>query len=112
MNFDKEVLKGYIDIILLSMLADRPKYGFELAKQARETSGGSFEMKEATLYIALKRLEKQGYATSFWEDSISGGGRRKYYRLTEEGLARVRGKKQEWEYLKGMIDRFLKEVEL
>jgi len=107
LEIDKEVLKGYIDTILLSLLYAEPLYGYELAKRAREMSGGSFELKEATLYLSLKRLEKQQLVTSYWDDSQSGGGRRKYYEITGSGLLRLRNKKQEWEFLKVTIDKFL-----
>ncbi|MDA8235742.1 MAG: PadR family transcriptional regulator [Clostridia bacterium] len=107
MEIDKEVLKGYIDTILLSLLYVEPLYGYELAKRAREMSGGSFELKEATLYLSLKRMEKQYLVSSYWDDSESGGGRRKYYRVTESGLQRLQDKKQEWEFLKNTMDRFL-----
>lgn len=107
MEIDKEILKGYIDTILLSLLHKQPLYGYELAKRAREMSGGSFELKEATLYLALKRLEKQHLVTSYWDDSVSGGGRRKYYKITDDGALRLQNKKQEWEFLKNTIDIFL-----
>lgn len=107
MEIDKELLKGYIEIILLSLLQIEPLYGYELVKRIRNISENTFEIKEATLYLALKRLEKNGLSISYWDDSESGGGRRKYYRITEKGLLRFREKKTEWEYLKRTIDKFL-----
>lgn len=111
MEIDKEVLKGYIDTILLSLLREKAVYGYELARTALDRSGGTFELKEATLYLSLKRLEKNGMVTSFWSDSDSGGGRRKYYQLTEAGLLRLRQKKTEWEFVKKTIDHFLGGIE-
>lgn len=111
MEIDKEVLKGYIDTILLSLLREKPVYGYELAKTALDRSEGTFELKEATLYLSLKRLEKNGLVKSFWGDSDSGGGRRKYYELTEAGYVRLRQKKTEWEFFKKTIDQFLGGIE-
>lgn len=54
----KEVLKGHIDTLLLSLLKNRIMYGYELAKMVREISNNQFELKEATLYLSLKRLKK------------------------------------------------------
>lgn len=107
MDVNKEVLKGYIDTILLSLLYKEPVYGYEIVKKTREKTDGTFELKEATLYLALKRLEKNGLASSYWDDSESGGGRRKYYKITEDGHLRLHDKKSEWEYLKSTIDKFL-----
>lgn len=108
-EIDKEVLKGYIDSIILSLLYRTDMYGYELIKQVKEESQGSFEIKEGTLYLAFKRLEKNGYAESYWGESHSGG-RRKYYHLTNSGKAYLTQKKQEWNFLKGLMDHFLKGV--
>jgi len=113
MGLDKEMLKGYMDIIFLSLLQAKPLYGYELAKLAREVSGDVFDIKEATLYMALKRLEKQGLLTSFWGDPDEGSaGRRKYYRLTDEGTAHLMQGKSDWEAFKRVIDQFLGGIRL
>ncbi|WP_410514226.1 PadR family transcriptional regulator [Paenibacillus sp. BR2-3] len=105
------MLKGYIETVLLSLLREKPVYGYELARTALDRSDGTFELKEATLYLGLKRLEKNGLLTSFWGDSNNGGGRRKYYELTEAGDERLRQKKREWEFVKKMMDQFLGGIE-
>jgi PadR family transcriptional regulator, regulatory protein PadR len=88
-------------------------YGYELAKMAREVSGSVFDIKEGTLYMALKRLEKQGLLTSFWGDPDEGSaGRRKYYSLTDEGLIHLRNGKRDWEAFKIVIDQFLGGVQI
>lgn len=110
MDIDKEVLKGYIDTIILSLLREKPLYGFEMAKKVRGKSGNEFELKEGTLYLALKRLENNGLLESFWGDESSEGGRRKYYRILQAGEERLEKKKAEWEFVKRIIDVFLEEV--
>ncbi|GGG10350.1 PadR family transcriptional regulator [Paenibacillus albidus] len=109
MEFGKELLKGYIDIILLSLLQDRPMYGYEIAKAVREASGGAFDMKEATLYMALKRLEKQGALEAFWggDTELSGGGRRKYYRLLAQGEQQLQGSREGWSLFRNLMDSLL-----
>lgn len=107
MQIDKEILKGYIDTIIISILNRSTMYGYELAKTVRKISRGSFEMKEGTLYLALKRLEKNGMVDSYWDDGESGGGRRKYYRITQEGREFLIEKKTEWEFMKNIMDKFL-----
>ncbi|XEC94225.1 PadR family transcriptional regulator [Paenibacillus tarimensis] len=106
MEIDKEILKGHIDTILLALLHHKPMYGYELAKTAREKSKGKFELKEGTLYLALKRLEKNQMVESYWGDDESEGGRRKYYRILPAGSERYDQKKTEWDFVKGIMDTF------
>lgn len=108
MEVNKEVLKGHIDTLILSLLHTKDMYGYEVAKLVRERSDEQFELKEGTLYLSLKRLEKNKWIESYWGDEQGPGGRRKYYKLTplgEEGLA---DKRKEWEFIKNLIDSFLK----
>jgi PadR family transcriptional regulator, regulatory protein PadR len=107
LEIDKEILKGYIDTIILSLLCEKPLYGFEMAKIVREKSHQEFELKEGTMYLALKRLENNGLVEFFWGEEASEGGRRKYYRILPLGKERLIQKKAEWEFVKGMIDLFL-----
>ncbi|WP_374720669.1 PadR family transcriptional regulator [Peribacillus tepidiphilus] len=109
MDVDKEILKGYIDTIILSMINRRDMYGYELSKSVKEESKNSFQIKEGTLYLALKRLEANRYAESYWDESFEGG-RRKYYRITEEGKVFLKRKKDEWTFFKIIMDHFLKGV--
>lgn len=110
MEINKEILKGHIDTIILSMIYRSDMYGYELSKSVKEESKNCFEIKEGTLYLALKRLEKNRYAESYWDESFDGG-RRKYYRITDEGKYFLERKKNEWLFFKKIIDHFLKGVD-
>lgn len=66
MEINKEILKGHIDTLILSLLHRRDMYGYELAKIVREKSDDQFELKEGTLYLSLKRLEKNEWVSSYW----------------------------------------------
>lgn len=107
MEVNKEVLKGHIDTLLLSLLHSRDMYGYELAKVVREKSEEQFELKEATLYLSLKRLEKNELIASYWSDEQGPGGRRKYYKLTPLGVEGYEQKRAEWQFVKKMMDSFL-----
>jgi PadR family transcriptional regulator PadR len=110
LEIEKEMLKGYIDIIILSMLSGEDLYGYELGKRVRKRTQNNFELKEGTLYLAFKRLEQSGLIESYWgEESV--GGRRKYYRLLPEGRRHLVKRKREWEHLKKIMDIFLKGVD-
>jgi PadR family transcriptional regulator PadR len=107
MEVNKEVLKGHIDTIILSLLYNKEMYGYELAKLVRENSREQFELKEGTLYLSLKRLEKNEWIYSYWGDEQGPGGRRRYYRITPLGEETFKQKRLEWRFIKGIIDSFL-----
>ena len=107
LEINKEVLKGHIDTLILSLLNSRDSYGYEIAKMVREKSKEQFELKEGTLYLSLKRLEKNKWIESYWSDEQGPGGRRKYYKLTQLGEEGFNGKCKEWEFVKQLIDSFL-----
>ncbi|MFP9131319.1 PadR family transcriptional regulator [Niallia sp. BSM11] len=107
MEINKEVLKGHIDTLILSLLSKRDMYGYEIAKIVREKSKEQFELKEGTMYLSLKRLEKNEWITSYWGEEQGPGGRRKYYKLTQTGQEGFREKQEEWNFVKSIIDSFL-----
>ncbi|MDF2648574.1 MAG: PadR family transcriptional regulator [Paenibacillus sp.] len=107
LEVNKEVLKGHIDTLILSLLYRREMYGYELAKFVREKSNNQFELKEGTLYLSLKRLEKNEWISSYWGDEQGPGGRRKYYRLTPLGEEGYKEKRAEWQFIKKIIESFL-----
>ncbi len=107
MEVNKEVLKGHIDTLILSLLNIKDMYGYELAKLVRERSDNQFELKEGTLYLSLKRLEKNKWIASYWGSEQGPGGRRKYYQLTPLGKEGFEEKRMEWEFIKKIIDSFL-----
>lgn len=99
---DKELLKGSIDILILSLLAKEDMYGFLLAKRLNEKSGDFYEMGEGTLYPALLRLERQKKITAYWGEP-GRNARRKYYAITEEGRQFLDDKSQQWDALNRLI---------
>lgn len=108
MEFDKESLKGYIDIIVLSVLQNEDMYGYEIAKKVKEKSKDGFIIKEATLYVSLKRLEKKEYLQGYWNDSEgTSGGRRRYYSITEPGRSFFGERVDEWKILSELLSNFM-----
>ena len=107
MEINKEVLKGHIDTLILSLLKTRDMYGYELAKLVREKTDNQFEIKEGTLYLSLKRMEANGLIASYWSADQGPGGRRKYYQISACGKAEFQKKLVEWKFIKPIIDSFL-----
>lgn len=109
MKLSKEVLKGHIDTLILSILASKDCYGYEIAKNVRVKCNGAFELKEGTMYLALKRLESKSLVKSYWGEEISEGGRRKYYTITSQGIDMLSIKKEEWNLIQNIMNLFLME---
>ena len=84
---ESDLIRGNVDTLILKVLYEGDRYGYDLIKQINARSGGQWEIKQPTLYACLKRLEKQEIISSYWDGSESGGGRRKYYTLTDSGRA-------------------------
>jgi PadR family transcriptional regulator, regulatory protein PadR len=101
-----DLLRGHTDTIILKLLLDGDKYGYEITKLIQTNSGGEYELKEATMYSSLKRLEGDGCITSYWGDETQGG-RRKYYQITKKGKQLYAENKSNWEYAKRVLDNLL-----
>ena len=97
------LLKGNLDLILLAILEDSPKYGLEIIGEAKSRTDGYFEFKEGSLYPALHRLAKAKLVAAEFAPSDSGGPRRRYYRLTDAGSRRLAEKRKEWERFNGAV---------
>ncbi|MFL0250174.1 PadR family transcriptional regulator [Clostridium neuense] len=67
-------------------------------------------IKDGTLYVVLKRLEKNNLISPYWDDTETGGGRRIYYKITEDKKNYLVTKKEEWFFFKNIIDIFFKWV--
>ena len=101
-----DLIRGNIDAIILRILSRGDSYGYEILKEVAETSRGAYEMKEPSRYTRLKRLESQGFVTSYWGDETQGA-RRKYYRVTEAGARELREAIERWVRVRNIIDRLL-----
>lgn len=100
-----DVIRGYSDTILLSLLAEGDSYGYELSRNIRERSGGVYVMKETTLYSAFARLEKNSFIASY-QGQESRGRPRTYYTITALGREYLAHKLEEWWETRELMDRF------
>jgi DNA-binding PadR family transcriptional regulator len=82
--YSKELLKGTLSTIILSLLADNNKmYGYEIFQKVKELSDGKILLKDGSLYPTLQKLKKQGLLSH--EEEYIGKRVRKYYYLTKKG---------------------------
>ena len=104
-----DLIRGHIETIILANLLGEDTYGYEINKRVMALTDGKYDLKEATLYSAFRRLEAAGLVSSYWgtEDS---GSRRRYYKITDEGKKTYWSRKVDWDKAKEIIDRLIKEV--
>ncbi len=101
-----DLLRGHTDTMILKLLSSGDKYGYEITKHIAETSRGEYELKEATMYSSLKRLEGDGRISSYWGDE-SQGGRRKYYHITASGRELYEANLATWQSAKRILETLL-----
>lgn len=105
-TISSDVIRGYIDVMILRILYEGDSYGYEISKKITDISDNSYTMKETTLYSAFSRLEKLGFLHSY-PGSYSGGRERTYYNLTNEGRAHYCWKCKEWALTKNLVKKFI-----
>ena len=106
MSIAGDLIRGHTDAIILARLLRGDSYGYEINKVISTLSSGRFELKEATLYTAFKRLEEQGYIASYWGNS-GAGARRRYYTITPSGRLASTRSAEEWRETKEIMDKLL-----
>lgn len=98
----KEIVAASSRPLLLSLLAERESYGYELIRRLRELSNGEMEWTEGTLYPVLHRLEGENWIQSSWHEAESGR-QRKYYKLTAVGRRALNEEKTQWVFLNQLL---------
>ncbi|TDA70303.1 MAG: PadR family transcriptional regulator [Clostridia bacterium] len=104
MTVDRQLLKGSTATLVLSLLEREAMYGYQIIKEIEALSQGLFAFQEGTLYPILHTLEREGLVVSYWEDRDTGR-KRKYYRITAEGIKALAGRRREWQRFRQAVDR-------
>ena len=106
MKIEKSLLSGSTPLLILSLLKDGDKYGYEMIEELAKRSDDTFLLKEGTLYPLLHALENEKFVTSYTKVAPSGR-ERKYYRLTREGRAQLEYKEEEWNLFSQKVNAVL-----
>lgn len=104
-KFERDLLRGSLDLMILSVLAGGKKYGYLIQKEVREASAGRADLAAGTLYPLLHKLEADGLIRSSWDTST--GRDRKWYDLTAAGRKRLAAQAQQWADYAACIRQFL-----
>lgn len=101
---NQEWKKGSGEMLILALLEDSARHGYEISKLIESRSGGALRFHVTTLYPLLYRLEKRGWIEGKWVEE-PGERRRRFYRLTDAGKAVLATQKQSWREFVGAIGR-------
>ena len=107
MAIDKGLIGGSTILMLLSLLAEKDCYGYEIIKEISERSQNVFQFKEGTLYPVLHRMENNGLVKSY-RSKTENGKERKYYRITGKGKEQLAEEKKDWNAFCGSVERVLR----
>ena len=101
MELDKSLVSGSMALLIMKLLEDGDKYGYQMIEELKQRSDDTFHLKAGTLYPLLHSLEQKGFIEA-WEEN-AGGRPRRYYRLTERGRGQLAEKEAEWRsYTRGV----------
>ena len=121
----RELKKGSLGMLVLQLLHERPSYGYELCERLRTQSDGTLSFDEGAIYPLLHEYERRGLVTGYWErsdeqpplgrnaetggvsESPRKGPRRRYYRITDRGVAALQISVAQWQTFAEAVGRVL-----
>lgn len=104
----KKLTFNPLEMMLLHLLQEKPRYGYEMMEQIRQRSGDTFLLQAGTLYPVLHGLEAKGCITS-QEQVVEQGRARRFYFITETGLKQLALQKNQWDAFRRAVERTMEE---
>ena len=109
MGVSQELIKGTVVPVVLALLKDRPRYGYEMVQLVNARTNGALDWSEGTLYPVLHKLESDGLVSADWRAAgeADGGRRRRYYTLSRAGRRELQRRSAEWKAFTTAVGEFL-----
>ena len=107
-RFSQQMKKGVLEMLVLECISRGGTYGYELLTRLKEDSGGTFALKEGTLYPILYRLEDDGLIRSSWSEGIGRSAPKKIYSITDQGIRENERRKAMWHTFTATVNTVLK----
>ena len=101
---DRDLKRGSAEMLIMAMVEDRPRHGYEIGKLIEQRSGGVLQFHIASLYPLLYRLEQRGLIKGRWVEK-PGERRRRFYTLTSEGRKILAEQRRTWKDFFAALDR-------
>ena len=106
--FSRELKKGSVELLVLSLLEARPRHGYEIGKLIEARSDGRLTFRISSLYPTLCRMENKGWLKGRWVEK-QGQRRRRYYRLSRKGLKVLAEQRENWKAFASAINQVIDE---
>ena len=103
---DREWKKGSAELLVLSLLEDQPRHGYDISKLIQVRSGGALRFHVTSLYPLLYRLEERGWIQGRWVEKPNQR-RRRYYSLTADGRRVLARQRESWVRRNSTLPRIL-----
>lgn len=108
-KYERQMKKGVLDMLVLKLLKEEPKYGYQMIQEMKEKSQDVFSLKDGTLYPILYRLEEEGMVKSKWLESDGKQVPRKYYEITPKGQNALAEIAKTWANISEGITRIMEQ---
>jgi len=92
---DRELKKGSAELLILSLVEDQPRHGYDIGSLIEQRSNGNLKFSVGSLYPLLYRLEKRGWIQGRWVEKPNQR-RRRYYKITAEGKRVLKAQRNSW----------------
>ena len=102
-----DIKKGSAELMVLAVVEDQPRHGYDIAKRIDDMSGGLLRFHVASLYPMLFRMDRRGWIQGRWVEK-DGQRRRRYYRITPAGRKVLVAQRREWQSLLAALDKVAK----
>ena len=106
-KYEQQMKKGVLEMLVLQLLSEREKYGYQLIAELKEKGGDIFCLKEGTLYPILYRLEDEGLIESRWSEAENRQPPRKYYLMTDKGRKAFEEIYHVWRRIADSVDKMI-----
>jgi len=106
--FQRDLVRGSLDLLVLSVLAEEPRYGYLIQKRVQEATSHQVRMLPGTLYPLLHRMEAEKLVRCRWEETT--GRPRKWYEITAAGRRRLVEQAHDWTRFVDCVRRFIAPV--
>jgi len=104
--FSRELKKGSTELLILALLEERPRHGYEIGKLIESLSGGCLKFRIGSLYPILVRLEDRGLIKGRWVER-EGEQRRRYYKTTPQGARFLKSERETWESFTSAVNKII-----
>ena len=92
-----QIKRGTLEFVIMSLIRNKDRYGYDVIQTLDNYP--MLKTKESTIYPLLRRLLKNGYLESYWQNMGEGIPARKYYKITELGISYLNQLNDDWEML-------------